>query len=58
MQNRIARIDQIHSRTICTEVAERLHIILAMEQSEVPSGLKSQIDRLREMEEHRRRLCL
>jgi hypothetical protein len=34
-----------------TEVAERLRIILAMEQSEVPSGLKSQIDRLREMEE-------
>jgi hypothetical protein len=51
MQNRIVRIDQIHSREICTEVAERLRIILAMEQSEVPSGLKSQIDRLREMEE-------
>ena len=51
MQNRIVRIDQIHSRAICTEVAERLRIILAMEQSEVPSGLKSQIDRLREMEE-------
>jgi hypothetical protein len=49
MQNRIVRIDQIHSRAICTEVAERLRIILAMEQSEVPSGLKSQIDRLREM---------
>jgi hypothetical protein len=51
MQNRIVRIDQIHSRAICTEAAERLRIILAMEQSEVPSGLKSQIDRLREMEE-------
>jgi hypothetical protein len=51
MQNRIVRIDQIHSRAICIEVAERLRIMLAMEQSEVPSGLKSQIDRLREMEE-------
>jgi hypothetical protein len=51
MQNRIVRIDQIHSRSICAEVAERLRIILAMEQSEVPSGLKSQIDRLRKMEE-------
>ena len=51
MQNRIVRIDQIHSRTIWIEVAERLRIMLAMEQSEVPSGLKSQIDRLREMEE-------
>ncbi len=51
MQNRIVRIDQIHSRAICIEVAERLRIMLAMEPSEVPSGLKSQIDRLREMEE-------
>ena len=51
MQNRIVRIDKIHNRAISTEVAERLRIILAMEQSEVPSGLKSQIDRLREMEE-------
>jgi hypothetical protein len=51
MQNRIVRIDQIHSRAICTEVAERLRIILAMERSEVPSGLESQIDRLREIEE-------
>ena len=50
MQNRIVRIDQIHSRAIYTEVAERLRIMLAMEPSEVPSGLKSQIDRLREME--------
>jgi hypothetical protein len=51
MQNRIVRIDQIHSRAICTEVAERLRIILAMEQSEVPSSMKSQIDRLPELDE-------
>jgi hypothetical protein len=51
MQNRIVRIDQIHSRAICTEVAERLRIILANEQSEVPSSLKNQIDRLHELDE-------
>jgi len=51
MQNRLVRIDQSHSRAISTEVAERLRIILAREQSEVPSSLKSQIDRLRELDE-------
>ena len=51
MRNRIVRIDKIHSRAICTEVAERLRIILAMEQSEVPSSMKSQIDRLPELDE-------
>ena len=51
MQNRIVRIDPTHSRAISTEVAERLRIILAKEQSEVPSSLTSQIDRLRELDE-------
>jgi hypothetical protein len=49
VQTRTVRIDQIHSREICSEVAERLRIILPMEQSEVPNGLKGQIDRLRGM---------
>jgi hypothetical protein len=31
MQNRIVRIDQIHNRAICTELAERLRIILALD---------------------------
>ena len=51
MQNRIVRIDRIHSRAICTEIAERLRIVLAKEQSEVPISLKSQIDRLPELDE-------
>jgi hypothetical protein len=51
MQNRIVRIDPIHSRAISTEIAERLRVILAKDQSDVPNSLQSQIDRLRELEE-------
>jgi hypothetical protein len=50
MLNGIVRIDPIHSRAISTEIAERLRTILAKEQSEVPSYLKSQLDRLRELD--------
>jgi len=50
MQNRIVRIDKIHSRAICTEIAERLRFVLAKEQSEVSSSLKSQIDRLPQLD--------
>jgi hypothetical protein len=50
MQNRIVRIDRIHSQAICAETAERLRIVLAKEQSEVPISLKSQIDRLPELD--------
>jgi hypothetical protein len=50
MHNRIVRIDPDHSRAISIEVAERLRMILAKEQSEVPSSLKSRIDRLRELD--------
>src|SRR6266446_4665027 len=45
MQHRIVLIDRIHSRAICTEIAERLRIVLAKEPSEVPSSLKNLIDR-------------
>jgi plasmid stability protein len=51
MQNRVVRIDRIHSRAISTEVAERLRAALATEQSEVPRSLQSQIDRLSELDE-------
>jgi hypothetical protein len=51
MQNRIVRIDKIHSRAICSEIAERLRLVLAKEQSEVPISLKSQIDRLPKLDE-------
>jgi hypothetical protein len=43
-------IDPIHSRAISTEIAERLRMMLAKEQSEIPSSLKSQLDRLRELD--------
>jgi hypothetical protein len=46
----IVRIDPIHSRAISTEIAERLRMSLAKEQSEVPSSLKHQLDRLRELD--------
>jgi hypothetical protein len=51
MQNRIVRIDQIHSRAICTEVADRLRILLTKELSDPPSSLKSQIVRLRKLDQ-------
>jgi hypothetical protein len=51
MQNRIVRIDRIHSRAISAEIADRLRIVLAKEQSEIPSSLRSQIDRLPELDE-------
>jgi len=55
MQNRVWRIDQIHSREICTEVAERLRISLSKDQSATPTSLRKQLDRLREIEETHRR---
>src|SRR5467141_1172415 len=48
MQNRVWRIDQIHSREICTEVAERLRISLSKDQSATPTSLRKQLDQLRE----------
>jgi hypothetical protein len=51
MENRTVRIDSIHSRAISTEIAERLRAALAQEPAEIPSSLKRQIDRLRELDE-------
>jgi septum formation topological specificity factor MinE len=51
MQNRFMRIDEIHSRAISTEVAERLRLILANERSELPSSLTNLISRLPELDE-------
>ena len=51
MQNRIVRIDQIHSRAICAEIAERLRISLSKDQSTIPARLGKQLDQLREMDE-------
>jgi hypothetical protein len=51
MQNRIVRIDPSHSRAISSEVAERLRMTLAKEQSELPSSLKNLISRLPELDD-------
>jgi len=51
MQSRDDRIDQIHSRAICAEIAERLRISLSKDQSPLPTLLRQRLDQLREMEE-------
>jgi hypothetical protein len=49
MHNRID-IDPKHSRAIVQEVGERLRAVLK-EEPECPGSLRTQIDRLRELEE-------
>ncbi len=50
MRNRID-IDSKHSRAIVQEIGERLRASLK-EEPELPGSLRTQIDRLRELEEH------
>jgi hypothetical protein len=49
MPNRI-NIDHIHSRAIVQKIGERLRVVLK-EQPELPASLRTQIDRLRALEE-------
>ena len=49
MRNRI-EIDSKHSRAILQEIGERLRAFLH-EEPECPGSLRTQIDRLRELEE-------
>ena len=51
MQNRIVRIDNIHSRAICDEVADRFRIFLTKDVPDIPGSLKSQILRLRRLDQ-------
>ena len=51
MQNHIVRIDHIHSRAICDEVADRLRIVLPTDLADAPGSLKSQIRRLQELDQ-------
>ena len=51
MQNRIVRIDHIHSRAICDEVADRLRIVLPNDPADAPVSLKSLIHRLQELDQ-------
>jgi hypothetical protein len=50
MHNRID-IDPKHSRAIAQEIGERLRAILKEEEPECPGSLRTQIDRLRELDE-------
>lgn len=50
MHNRI-NIDPKHSRAIAQEIGERLRAILKEEEPECPGSLRTQIDRLRELDE-------
>ena len=49
MRNGI-EIDPKHSRAIVEEIGERLHAFVK-EEPELPGSLRTQIDRLRELEE-------
>jgi hypothetical protein len=49
MRNRID-IDSKHSRAVAQEIGERLRAFL-QEEPELPRSLRTQIDRLRELEE-------
>jgi hypothetical protein len=49
MPNRI-NIDHTHSRAIVQKIGERLRVVLK-EEPELPASLRTQIDRLRELEE-------
>jgi hypothetical protein len=49
MPNRI-NIDHIHSRAIVQKIGERLRVVLK-EEPELPASLRTQIDRLRALEE-------
>jgi hypothetical protein len=44
-------IDRRHSRAICQEIGEKLRASLRPEP-ELPASVRTQIDRLRELEEH------
>jgi hypothetical protein len=51
MMKQVDRFDQIHSRAISAEIAERLRISLSKDQAPLPTLLRQRLDQLREMEE-------
>jgi hypothetical protein len=44
-------IDSRHSRAICCEIAERLHVLLSNDPASLPVALSRQLEQLREMDE-------
>jgi hypothetical protein len=51
MPKQTDRIDSVHSRAICTEVAERLRASLSNDPSPLPAFLRHRLDQLHEREE-------
>jgi hypothetical protein len=51
MWNPDVKIDRNHSRAICSEIGERLHISLAGELPEMPPQMQRQLDQLSELDE-------
>jgi hypothetical protein len=51
MSGRNNQIDEIHSRAICTEIADRLRISLSRDLSPLPTFLKLPLDQLRGRDE-------
>lgn len=52
MPKQAHRLDSVHIRAICGEIAERLRASLSNDPSRMPAALERQLDQLREMEEH------
>ena len=51
MQNRIVQIDRVHSRAISRAIGERLRVSLSHNQSELPASIRTQLNRLRELDD-------
>jgi hypothetical protein len=51
MPKQADRLDSVHTRAICGEIAERLRASLSNDPSPMPAFLERQLDQLRETEE-------
>ena len=51
MPKQVDRIDSVHSRAICGEIAKRLRASLSNHPSPLPAFLRHRLDQLREMED-------
>jgi hypothetical protein len=47
---RMQNIDHTHSRAIYMEIGERLRELLSRNQTELPTSMSNQLDRLRELD--------
>jgi hypothetical protein len=51
MPKQTDRLDTVHNRAICREIAKRLRASLSNDPSRMPAVLERQLDQLRELEE-------